>query len=655
MIPESPNLLKHIPYDFQYWRKYQKEKIEEILDHISNNKKIIVLNAPTGAGKSLYNISVGSILNSVDEKTNAFVLTSTKMLQNQYSNEFPEVKVIKGRANYPCKSWEWLYNLRKKEDEKKGISTPKYEPKTCEDCYKVAKNTKCNFEGVCDYKVAKKEALESTFACMNMAYFILAVPNEEVGFENRTLCIIDEAHNIEDTLMNHYTIEITKKRVENLRAGLKEKREVIFPKEKWNGSISVNNYFKDIINYAVDAAFENIFLGESEILKFLKKTVYNETEILLDRDVTSKDQVFMNVSNKENVHNMSNLERKHKLISYSKIFLPSNYIDLAESETTRFMDSIGVYQKRLNLAINLFEDLYKLEEIQESGEMGTKWIPTHIEKDYGKNVGKHLEKIILKPIDVRELKEELFGQADFYILSSATISKQHMKDLGFSEKDYAVVTVPASFPVKNRPLKVINEFNMKYENLNGPEYFKKTAEKLDLILDHHKNERGIIHVSSNKLMKDIFKNSKHKNRMIKVTSTGNSEDGVETIDMGLKYHEKKNNSVLISPSLHTGVDFKDDKARFQVIFKVPFMAGDEQVSARRRKDPNWYFGKAVTQMIQSYGRTTRSVDDYSITYILDKRAVNYLKNDNFTPPWVKEAVFEYATVEDALENNVSKK
>ena len=156
-------------------------------------------------------------------------------------------------------------------------------------------------------------------------------------------------------------------------------------------------------------------------------------------------------------------------------------------------------------------------------------------------------------------------------------------------------------------------------------------------------------------MNDIFKNSVYKNRMIKVTSNGNLIDGVESIDSGLYYHEKKNNSVLISPSLHTGVDFKDDKARFQIIFKVPFMAGDEQVSARRRKDPNWYFGQAVTQMIQSYGRTTRSVDDYSVTYILDKRALHYLKNDNFTPEWVKEAVIKYDTVEDALEDNISEK
>ncbi|AVB75919.1 DEAD/DEAH box helicase family protein [Methanococcus maripaludis] len=65
MIPESPNMLEHIPEDFKYWRKYQQEKIEEILGHISNGKKTIVLNAPTGAGKSLYNISVGSILNSL--------------------------------------------------------------------------------------------------------------------------------------------------------------------------------------------------------------------------------------------------------------------------------------------------------------------------------------------------------------------------------------------------------------------------------------------------------------------------------------------------------------------------------------------------------------------------------------------------------------
>ena len=49
-----------------------------------------------------------------------------------------------------------------------------------------------------------------------------------------------------------------------------------------------------------------------------------------------------------------------------------------------------------------------------------------------------------------------------------------------------------------------------------------------------------------------------------------------------KHYESKKQTVLISPSLHLGVDLKDDLSRFQVIVKVPYPdLTDKKITAKR--------------------------------------------------------------------------
>jgi Rad3-related DNA helicase len=632
-------MLPNIPYEFKYWRMHQKENIEAIIDHILNGKRIIVLNAPTGAGKSLYNIATISALLSLNPNVCAYILTSTKMLQEQYVDEFPNLKLIKGRENYPCTYWDQLY--------KSGAKRQKNEnkQKTCKDCYAAEKKEKCKIKSSCAYQCAKNEAIGATIACMNMAYFISALPHPETGFNRRTICVIDEAHYIENTLMSHYNKDITKKGIEKLGNDLKTSRTLLFPKNRWDGKVSVNEYFKNVINYIVDTAFDYVVECEKIGMGSLRgTTAYQDSGNLFTRESLEKTKIELKVGMENNI---SSLERMNRLNSYHESFSVSNFPFLSESEIVQYLDSISKPRKNLENCISVLKKLAYIEDLQIKGMLNSKWIATHQEIP-SKGRKKELIGIVLKPLDVKELKNEMFSHADHYILSSATLSKQHMKDLGFEEDDYELVTVPAAFPIKNRPLKIISEFNQSYKNLNDPASFKQVCDKLDKILDYHSTERGIIHVSSKKLMKQIYETSRHRNRIIMTTSKGNLLEGIESNESAMKYHLKKNNGILISPSLHTGADFRDEKARFQIIFNMPFMATDEQVDARRKQDINWYLGKAVTQMIQSYGRTTRSMDDWSVTYILDSRSEGYLKNDNFTPSWVKEAVEIYDSVDSAL-------
>ncbi|GAJ04206.1 unnamed protein product, partial [marine sediment metagenome] len=101
--------------------------------------------------------------------------------------------------------------------------------------------------------------------------------------------------------------------------------------------------------------------------------------------------------------------------------------------------------------------------------------------------------------------------------------------------------------------------------------------------------------------------------------------------------------VLISPSFGRGVDLFDERARFQIVVKLPFMdLGDKQTAKRRwsgKGGERWYTLQTVRALVQMAGRIVRSADDHGVTYILDSRFERFFKQmrKDF-PPWFTEAI-----------------
>ena len=102
----------------------------------------------------------------------------------------------------------------------------------------------------------------------------------------------------------------------------------------------------------------------------------------------------------------------------------------------------------------------------------------------------------------------------------------------------------------------------------------------------------------------------------------------------------KKPTVLISPSLHTGLDLKEDLSRFQIITKVPYPnKSDRWINAKRNKVPDWYYWQTGLKLIQAYGRSVRSKDDWARTYILDSAFEYFLrKNREILPGWFLNAI-----------------
>ena len=208
---EFPNISEEIIENFPYEtpRFGQLEIISDINEAIEDGYKYIILEAGTGTGKSAIATTLAKMYQS------AYILTMTKQLQSQYFNEFA-FPMVKGRGNFSC--------LHDNLDSTCDIGTCKTTPSSRKFFCKYGISRSPNLTGSeafedafggsvffqdtehCHYWQQKANAINSPITLMNYDYAILEL-NYVKHFPPRNLLILDEAHNIENKLMN--TMELT--------------------------------------------------------------------------------------------------------------------------------------------------------------------------------------------------------------------------------------------------------------------------------------------------------------------------------------------------------------------------------------------------------------------------------------------------------------
>ncbi len=244
------------------------------------------------------------------------------------------------------------------------------------------------------------------------------------------------------------------------------------------------------------------------------------------------------------------------------------------------------------------------------------------------------------PLEVSSYFDTILDKGSVSLFMSATIlSKDHLcKTTGLEPEKVKFIRVEDSdFPVKNRPIHLMNVawLSAKTMNMSMP----KISQAVDNIMSIHRNEKGIIHTTSYSQLQFIKDNISKENAS-RLIETASSLDRSEVLQ---KHYESEKQTVLISPSLHLGVDLKDNLSRFQVIVKVPFPdLTDKKIAAKKERDPKWYTWNTVLRLVQAYGRSVRSSDDYATTYILDGSASYLLRNaKELMPRWFTEAIVQF--------------
>lgn len=245
-------------------------------------------------------------------------------------------------------------------------------------------------------------------------------------------------------------------------------------------------------------------------------------------------------------------------------------------------------------------------------------------------------KISIKPLMVDFMAKELLESISERVLHiSATVQSKELycKCLGLKEEEVEYIQVGSVFPAENRPVVFAPVGSMSWKN--KAETLPKMSKVIDRLLDErHEGERGIIHTGTYEIANYIYKHSTCKSRLV-FPQAGEREEVIRQF-----FESKRDDLVLLSPSLMEGIDLKGDYAKFAMICKVPFASlADKWTKEKMDFIVGWYAEETINKIVQSSGRHVRSETETGITYMLDETFKWFYNTNKFRfPKWWTESL-----------------
>jgi ATP-dependent DNA helicase DinG len=592
------NLVPNFP--FKEIRPKQLKVLQQIADAINTGYKYIVLEAPTGFGKSPVAISVGRTLGT------SYVCSATKDLQTQYTSDFPFLRAIKGMGNYDCLT---------KED---FVLNKTYECGQCKT--KPANFRECRHRNVV-YGPCRDGQSE-------FAHFVkdCDVCSGEEGFHDgcryRTF---SEDYEVaypntdkEDVSMNflrmaEYQVHST------LREGLDgwmhlanvSEQEAIEKRSQFTPCPYYDQLNKGRL------ASHTIFNYANFLIFIRAKKIGARKLLVLDEGHQIENQLIEDVG----ISITKKTLQKYiatDLLEYTKF----TYDDDIETTWLKLLGSL--YSQIDNSIPDIATSQIKIDAKQYLQRLGDtvdamtedpkNWIVSEIiyddeDNDRNKlnvNRNRKVTKVTFKPLNVAPYCKKLFEQCDTTLIMSATILDfdTFCRNVGLDPSQVKFIEVGSDFPVENRPIYQLKTAYLNYNSLQIESVQRSIAEAIDKIMDLHSNDKGIIHTTSYAQVRFIERLLSRENRR-RLISTDPEIPRDEII--AKHWHSStstgnvKSTSVLISPSLHTGLDLKDDQSRFQIVVKLPYPSrGDRWIETKRKIDGGrWYNWQTALRLVQS--------------------------------------------------------
>lgn len=358
---------------------------------------------------------------------------------------------------------------------------------------------------------------------------------------------------------------------------------------------------------------------EGQMMSFvtLEMTEYalSIISVKIDRDITNREQLM-------------NWLRENRVLSILQERL-DHVGDSTDEESCE-----GELQK---VEVEALRELQMKLEIFLGSDEKSEWIYETIE--YTDRRGDKAKKIVARPIFGKTFAQDLlFSKADRALVMSATILDVNLwaKNLGFAPNEVALVQTACDFPAENRPIHLDYCGSMGFKWFSREQNPKDPTEpkfmkKVQQILDRHQGQRGLIHCQSGALARQIYQGVDSDRLLF--------QDHFESKDELFAAHRAKPDSVIVSPGIKEGFDFRDDLARFQILAKVPWASmTDKVVKERMNREPQWYAWLTALDLVQSYGRIVRSKDDWGYTYLVDSGFEGFCsRNGGLLPIWFREA------------------
>lgn len=225
----------------------------------------------------------------------------------------------------------------------------------------------------------------------------------------------------------------------------------------------------------------------------------------------------------------------------------------------------------------------------------------------------------LKPLFMGSQSHSYLGHFNLYM--SATISAEYISEtMSIPRQNIKFIKTPTVFDPRNKTVMFYKTQKLNYQTMKDPKVVQQIVSSVREIVQSHSvesEESGLILVPSfaighlvaealSSMPVDVFEHART----------------TKAADVYRKFAEpSKRPKVLISPSAWEGVDLKDDLSRYQIIVKAPFPSlADRRVKTLCERYPNIYSLMTIMKIVQGLGRSVRSKQDWSTSYIIDQAA-----------------------------------
>ena len=132
-----------------------------------------------------------------------------------------------------------------------------------------------------------------------------------------------------------------------------------------------------------------------------------------------------------------------------------------------------------------------------------------------------VDEVVFQPLDVAAYTSQLFGTAETVLLMSATVFSEELlcRTLGIpQEKAHFIRVAESSFPVENRRIHAMDIAQLSWATMNAS--MEGIAKAVDEVMDRHAGERGVVHTTSYQQANYIIEHVSERNRGRLVTTEG---------------------------------------------------------------------------------------------------------------------------------------
>jgi Rad3-related DNA helicase len=239
--------------------------------------------------------------------------------------------------------------------------------------------------------------------------------------------------------------------------------------------------------------------------------------------------------------------------------------------------------------------------------------------------------VTIKPMNPeRYLKHTVWDRGNRFALLSATILNKEAfcAGAGLDPERVALVEVPHTFPVENRPLYDVTQGKMTYEHRDST--LPDIAHILVRIMQAHPDEKGIVHCHSYGIQERLLDHLQDMGvgGRVRAHDRENRDAALST------WKRNDGGDVFLSVKMEEALDLEGDLARWQVLCKAPYPNTRDSRVERRLEDGQWgwYYRAALRTVIQACGRVIRAPDDHGSTYLADSSLLDLFERARVDMP-----------------------